>query len=72
MHNGEWWREKLEGNVRRDADTEAHLVRLGGVPLRLWEHEAVDAAVGKVVGALASRGHPRALRVLGGTVPASR
>ncbi len=72
VHNGEWWREKLEGNVRRDADTDAHLVRLGWVPLRLWEHEAVDAAVGKVVGALASRGHPRALRILGGTVPASR
>ncbi|MGW5494673.1 very short patch repair endonuclease [Streptomyces olivaceoviridis] len=29
VHNGEWWREKLEGNVRRDADTDAHLVRMG-------------------------------------------
>ncbi|WP_403491297.1 very short patch repair endonuclease [Streptomyces caniferus] len=33
VHNGEWWREKLQGNVRRDADTDAHLVRLGWVPL---------------------------------------
>ncbi|MFF4743797.1 hypothetical protein [Streptomyces sp. NPDC001268] len=24
VHNREWWREKLEGNVRRDADTDAH------------------------------------------------
>ncbi|MFE0864054.1 very short patch repair endonuclease [Streptomyces rochei] len=72
VHNGEWWREKLEGNVRRDADTDAHLVRLGWVPLRLWEHEAVDAAVGKVVEVLASRGHPRALRIRGEAVPTSR
>jgi DNA mismatch endonuclease, patch repair protein len=72
VHNGEWWREKLEGNVRRDADTDALLVRLRWMPLRLWEHEAVDAAVGKVVRALASRGHPRALQILGGTVLASR
>jgi DNA mismatch endonuclease (patch repair protein) len=68
VHNGKWRREKLEGNVRRDADTDAHLVRLGWVPLRLWEH----AAVGRVVGALASQGHPRALRFLGETVPANR
>ncbi|SOD63574.1 DNA mismatch endonuclease Vsr [Streptomyces zhaozhouensis] len=31
VHNGEGWREKLEGNVRRDADTDAHLVRLAWV-----------------------------------------
>lgn len=61
MHNGEWW---LEGNVRRDADTDARLVRLGWVPLRIWEHETVDAAVGRVVEVLGSRGHPRALRIL--------
>jgi DNA mismatch endonuclease (patch repair protein) len=72
VHNGEWWREKLEGNVRRDADTDAHLVRLGWVSLRLWEHEDVDTAVDKVVEALASRGHPRALRILDGIVPVSR
>ncbi|WP_285506122.1 very short patch repair endonuclease [Streptomyces sp. NBRC 13847] len=64
MHNGDWWREKLEGNVRRDADTDARLVRLGWVPLRIWEHETVDAAVGRVVEVLGSRGHPRALRIL--------
>jgi DNA mismatch endonuclease, patch repair protein len=64
VHNAEWWREKFEGNVRRDADTDAHLVRIGWVPLRIWEHETVDAAVAKVVEALARRGHPRALRFL--------
>ena len=64
-HNGEWWREKLQNNVRRDEDTDAHLIRLGWIPLRLWEHEAVDAAVDRVIEALAHRGHPRALQMLG-------
>ena len=64
MHNAEWWREKLDGNARRDADTDAHLVRIGWVPLRVWEHETVEAAVAKVVEALAHREHPRALRFL--------
>jgi DNA mismatch endonuclease (patch repair protein) len=45
---------------------------LGWVPLRLWEHEAVDAAVGKVVEVLASRGHPRALRIRGEGVQSNR
>ncbi|WP_405539132.1 hypothetical protein [Streptomyces antimycoticus] len=38
------------------------------MPLRIWEHETVDAAVGKVVEVLGSRGHPRALRLLGEAV----
>ncbi|MFJ9802855.1 very short patch repair endonuclease [Streptomyces wuyuanensis] len=65
-HNAEWWRGKLDGNVRRDADTDTHLLRLGWLPLRLWEHEAVDSAVRTVVEGLASRGHPRAMRILVG------
>ncbi|MFJ7271601.1 hypothetical protein ACIQV3_33995 [Streptomyces sp. NPDC099050] len=64
-HNSEWWRRKLEGNVRRDEETDAHLVHLGWLPLRIWEHEGVDDAVGRVTAALATRDHPRALR-LGG------
>ncbi|MCX5072672.1 very short patch repair endonuclease [Streptomyces sp. NBC_00513] len=64
-HNSEWWRQKLEGNVRRDEETDAHLVHLGWLPLRIWEHEGVDDAVGRVTAALATRDHPRALR-LGG------
>ncbi|MCQ8195666.1 hypothetical protein [Streptomyces rugosispiralis] len=44
----------------------------GGAPLRIWEHETVDAAVGKVVEVLGSRGHPQALRMLGEAVATSR
>ncbi|MEW2526546.1 very short patch repair endonuclease [Streptomyces sp. NPDC047071] len=63
MHNAEWWQQKLQGNARRDEETDAHLVRLGWLPLRIWEHEAVDTAVDRVVEALAHRGHPRAQRM---------
>jgi DNA mismatch endonuclease (patch repair protein) len=71
VHNAEWWREKFEGNVRRDTDTDTRLVRMGWVPLRIWEHEVIDAAVGKVVRDLGEQGHPRALRILGAAAPTS-
>ncbi|MFD7732201.1 very short patch repair endonuclease [Kitasatospora phosalacinea] len=64
-HNAEWWWNKLQHNVRRDADTDAYLVRLGWLPLRVWEHEAVEAAVAKVVEVLAHQGHPRAQEIQG-------
>ncbi|MFD0257198.1 very short patch repair endonuclease [Kitasatospora indigofera] len=59
-HNAEWWWRKLDDNVRRDRDTDASLVRLGWLPLRIWEHEAVEVAIDKVVELLAYQGHPRA------------
>nr|WP_324616711.1 very short patch repair endonuclease [Streptomyces sp. XY332] len=62
-HNSEWWRRKFETNVRRDEETDAHLVLLGWLPLRIWEHESVDGAVGRVTTALATRDHPLALRL---------
>ncbi|WP_328754983.1 very short patch repair endonuclease [Streptomyces sp. NBC_00269] len=71
VHNAEWWREKFEGNVRRDTDTATRLVRMGLVPIRIWEHEVTDAAVGKVVRALAEQGHPQALQILGAAAPTS-
>ncbi|WP_082119923.1 very short patch repair endonuclease [Saccharothrix sp. ST-888] len=62
-HNAEWWWDKLQNNVRRDEDTDAHLLRLGWLPLRVWEHEVVETAVAKVVEALAHQGHPRAVGI---------
>ncbi|WP_420713434.1 very short patch repair endonuclease [Streptomyces sp. IMTB 1903] len=64
-HNSEWWHQKLGANVRRDEETDAHLMQLGWLPLRIWEHESVSGAVGRVTAALASRDHPRALRLRG-------
>lgn len=41
--NSEWWREKLDANVRRDRDTDRRLADAGWTVIRIWEHE--DAAV---------------------------
>ena len=46
--NADWWREKLEANVRRDRDTDASLRRLGWVVLRFWEHEDLVRAASSV------------------------
>jgi hypothetical protein len=51
------------GNTLRNEGTDAHLLLLGWLPLRSWEHESVDGAVGKVAAALATHDHPLALRL---------
>jgi DNA mismatch endonuclease (patch repair protein) len=44
-NNAAFWREKIEGNVRRDRDTDARLQAEGWTVVRVWEHEApADAA----------------------------
>lgn len=50
--NEAYWREKIETNRARDADTNARLAAAGWLPLRFWEHEdplevadAVEASV---------------------------
>lgn len=37
--NAEWWRQKLDRNMARDAETTAHLTAEGWVVLRFWEHQ---------------------------------
>lgn len=41
--NPEFWREKIEGNRRRDADTDRRLADEGWHVLRFWEHEDPQA-----------------------------
>jgi len=50
--NTAWWLEKLQANVIRDFDTDAHLAGLGWQVIRIWEHEPVDRAVSRVVQAV--------------------
>jgi DNA mismatch endonuclease (patch repair protein) len=41
--NAEFWRNKIETNRRRDADTDTRLEEAGWRVIRVWEHE--DAAI---------------------------
>jgi DNA mismatch endonuclease (patch repair protein) len=52
-HNADFWREKIERNVARDRDTDARLAADGWQVVRVWEHEAVEAAVERVERAVA-------------------
>lgn len=39
--NADFWKEKIEANRRRDADTNERLSSAGWKVLRFWEHEPV-------------------------------
>jgi DNA mismatch endonuclease (patch repair protein) len=42
--NADYWRPKIEGNVRRDRETDARLEAEGWRVVRVWEHENMLAA----------------------------
>lgn len=50
--NAEWWRDKLEGNKRRDRDTDRRLLEAGWRVVRVWEHEPPEQAAKRVISAL--------------------
>jgi DNA mismatch endonuclease (patch repair protein) len=52
--NEQWWADKLEGNVRRDRDTDRRLIEAGWQPVRVWEHETVENAADRVEAAVRS------------------
>jgi DNA mismatch endonuclease, patch repair protein len=37
--NGEWWSQKLDGNVTRDRKNDTALMKAGWTVLRYWEHQ---------------------------------
>lgn len=53
--NEQFWRNKIEGNERRDRDTDQRLAEAGWLPLRVWEHEAPSEAADRVGAAVAAR-----------------
>ncbi|SCD59061.1 MULTISPECIES: very short patch repair endonuclease [unclassified Streptomyces] len=55
--NAEWWRQKLDKNMARDAETTAHLVSEGWTVLRFWEHQP-PAQVAEVVAEVVDRERP--------------
>ncbi|MBP2340491.1 DNA mismatch endonuclease (patch repair protein) [Saccharothrix coeruleofusca] len=42
--NGTYWAEKVQRNMRRDADTASRLAEAGWTLTVVWEHEDLDAA----------------------------
>jgi DNA mismatch endonuclease (patch repair protein) len=47
-NNAEFWRSKIEENIRRDRDTNARLEADGWTVLRVWEHESPDEAASRI------------------------
>ena len=50
--NADYWVAKIERNRARDRRVDAGLLQVGWSSLRVWEHEPVDRALERVVGAL--------------------
>jgi len=53
--NAQFWRDKIETNRRRDADTDQRLAQAGWLVIRVWEHEEPQAAAARVAEAVRSR-----------------
>jgi DNA mismatch endonuclease (patch repair protein) len=50
-----YWPEKIAKNRARDAETDQLLEAEGWMPVRVWEHEAPDAATERLLQVVASR-----------------
>ncbi|MEU3124393.1 very short patch repair endonuclease [Streptomyces albidoflavus] len=51
----DFWREKIEGNRARDADTNAALNAMGWTVVRVWEHEDPEEAAERISGIVRSQ-----------------
>ena len=47
-NNAAWWRNKIEGNIARDRDTDRRLIEAGWHVLRIWEHEEIGIAADRI------------------------
>lgn len=55
--NANFWREKIETNRTRDADTALRLESLGWRVIRIWAHENVDDAAERIFQIVEARKH---------------
>ena len=53
--NADFWRDKIETNQRRDADTDRRLKEAGWLPIRVWEHEDPTEAAARIAAAVRTR-----------------
>jgi DNA mismatch endonuclease, patch repair protein len=70
--NASWWRAKLEGVARRDAETDHLLNQAGWTVLRIWEHEDPVEAAGRVMAEWIRRAGASADSRVVGTRPESQ
>jgi DNA mismatch endonuclease (patch repair protein) len=56
--NADFWRQKIEANRQRDADTNARLQASGWTALRFWSHESPVAAA-KVVASVVAKANTK-------------
>ncbi len=55
--NADFWREKIETNRARDADTDQRLRSLGWTVIRIWAHENADDAADSIAQIIEARRH---------------
>jgi DNA mismatch endonuclease, patch repair protein len=53
--NAEFWAQKIDGNIRRDRETDKLLAEAGWLTLRFWEHESPSICVERIAAAVAER-----------------
>jgi DNA mismatch endonuclease (patch repair protein) len=53
--NSQFWREKIEGNKRRDHDTNRRLADAGWTVIRRWEHDDAEVVADEVIAAVSQR-----------------
>lgn len=53
--NGEYWRAKIAANRDRDRDTDERLAAAGWASVRVWEHEDMEVAAGRLEALVRSR-----------------
>lgn len=64
--NAELWKQKIEANRTRDADTNERLREAGWIVLRIWRHESVVEAAATVAQEVTNAKHKKAARSLRG------
>jgi DNA mismatch endonuclease (patch repair protein) len=68
--HAEWWSDKLDRNVRRDALTQSRLVDAGWTTVVVWEHESPIEAADRIEAAIMRVRRLETNGGLGDTMPA--
>ena len=55
--NAAWWRQKIEANRRRDADTRRRLTEAGWTVIEIWEHDSLADAVQRILSVVHTNRH---------------